>query len=100
MEITRPRNPSIQNISQGLKPIHTLEFSDGTLHFIFSGGKDSNGRYVGFIHRRQIGEGHSQIERIARREKRNADYQSRREYRRARRLETLEASEIVQQVAA
>jgi hypothetical protein len=77
--LTRPEasehlNASTNSIRLGLKPIARLRASDRD-YFMFANGQL----------RREIGQGHSKEERAARREKRNADYALRREYKRGRR---------------
>ncbi len=70
-----------------LKPVLQYEDARGRTLFVFPNRQ----------HRRQIGEGHSYVERIARRERRNADYRSRRLYKRERIKENLAQSSMMRQ---
>jgi hypothetical protein len=72
----RGLNVSLETLRQGLQPIAQLNASDRN-YFLFRNGQI----------RRQVGEGHSRLERGTRRLKRRADYASRRDYKRARNAE-------------
>jgi hypothetical protein len=71
-------NASLETIRQGLRAIGCINESDPNepTYFLFRNGQI----------RRQIGEGHSLIERATRRLKQRADYATRRLYKRGRGL--------------
>jgi hypothetical protein len=93
-------NASLATIRAGLKPLgkltapgnHREAPTRDYILFLVKRVKFTNGKFAGQIFnriqvRRLPGEGHKREERAARREKRNADYRLRREYKRARRAD-------------